>query len=56
MMIFTTVLEDEVARVENWAVASLDEGTRFPGMSYEQGIIDTLAWLRGDTDIAPDEE
>ncbi|HJA79971.1 MAG TPA: hypothetical protein H9784_10485 [Candidatus Desulfovibrio intestinavium] len=45
----------EIARVENWAVESIDEGTRYPGMSYEQGVVDTLMWLRGDSDSAPDE-
>lgn len=47
--------EVEIARVENWAVEGVDEGTRYPGMGYEQGIVDTLAWLRGDSDTAPDE-
>lgn len=47
--------EDEIARVENWAVEGIDEGTRYPGMSYEQGIVDALAWLRGDSDTPPDE-
>ena len=46
--------EDEIARVENWAIEGFDEGTRYPGMSYEQGIMDTLLWLRGDNDHAPD--
>lgn len=48
--------EQEIARVENWAFAGLDEGTRYAGMTYEQGLIDMLEWLRGDTDYAPDEE
>lgn len=48
--------EQEIARVENWAFAGLDEGTRYVGMTYEQGLIDMLEWLRGDTDHAPDEE
>ncbi|SFV71933.1 hypothetical protein [Desulfovibrio piger] len=48
--------ETEIVRVENWAVEGIDEDTRYPGMSYEQGIVDTLAWLRGDSDTAPDEE
>ena len=47
--------EEEVARVENWAVAGIDGGTRYPGMSYEQGIVDALEWIRGDSDTAPDE-
>ena len=48
--------ETEIVRVENWAVEGIDEDTRYPGMSYEQGIVDTLAWLRGDSDTAPDAE
>ena len=48
--------EDEIARVENWAVDGINEGSRYPGMSYEQGIQDTLMWLRGDNDHAPDDE
>ena len=47
--------EQEIARVENWAFAALDEGTHFAGMTYEQGLIDMLEWLRGDTNNAPDE-
>ena len=48
--------ETEIARVENWAVEGIDESTHYPGMSYEQGIVDVLAWLRGDNNTAPDEE
>lgn len=48
--------DQEIARVENWAFAGLDEGTRYAGMSYEQGLIDMLEWLRGDNDVAPDVE
>lgn len=48
--------EDEINRVENWAVEGIDQGSRYAGMSYEQGIVDTLNWLRGDDDHAPDDE
>lgn len=48
--------EEEIARLENWAAKGFDEGSHCPGMSYEQGIMDTLSWLCGDTDVAPDEE
>lgn len=48
--------DEEIARVENWAVEALDDGTRYPGMSYEQGIVDMLEWLRGDSDHAPDDD
>ena len=47
--------DEEIARVENWAVEGVDEGSHYPGMSYEQGIMDTIAWLRGDSEDAPGE-
>ena len=49
--------DDEIARVENWAVDVEGSGkvTNYPGMTYEQGVMDTIAWLRGDSDNAPDE-
>lgn len=31
-------------------------GSRYFGLSYEEGIVDLLAWLRGDIEHAPDEE
>ena len=48
--------EEEIARLENWAAKGFDEGCHYPGMTYEQGIMDTLSWLCGDNDVAPDEE
>lgn len=48
--------ETEIARVENWAMEGFDAGSLYPEMSYEQGILDVLQWLRGDIDHAPDEE
>jgi len=48
--------DDEIARVENWAVEGVDYGSRYHGMSYEQGICDILQWLRGDSDVAPDDD
>lgn len=49
--------DDEIARVENWAVDVEGSGevSNYPGMTYEQGVMDTIAWLRGDSDTAPDE-
>ena len=47
--------EEEIARVENWAAEGFDGGSHYPGMSYEQGVMDTLAWLRGDSEDAPGE-
>lgn len=48
--------EKEITRVEDWAIEGIEDGSRYPGMSYEQGVLDALQWLRGDTDNAPDEE
>ena len=28
-------------------------GTRYPGMSYEEGVRDALEWIVGDRDEAP---
>ena len=49
--------DEEIARVENWAVGAVElEGeSNYPGMTYEQGVLDTILWLRGDCEDAPDE-
>lgn len=48
--------DEEIGRVESWAVlAEGDGGSNYPGMTYEQGVLDTLCWLRGDREDAPDE-
>ena len=46
----------EIDEVSDWATQGIAEGTRFPGMSYEEGIRATIDWMRGDTDERPDEE
>lgn len=47
--------EQEINWVANWAHTAIDEGTHYAGMSYEQGLVDMLDWLTGDSDYAPDE-
>lgn len=49
--------DEEIARVENWAVYAegLEGGSNYPGMTYEKGVLDTICWLRGDSENAPDE-
>lgn len=48
--------DEEIARVENWAVLAEGEGgSNYPGMTYEQGVLDTITWLRGESESAPDE-
>jgi hypothetical protein len=45
--------DDDIARLENEVMDSINDGSKFPGMSYEQGIATTLEWLRGDSDSFP---
>ncbi|WP_300709681.1 hypothetical protein [uncultured Desulfovibrio sp.] len=47
--------DEEIARVENWAGEAVDDGTHNPGKSYEDGVYDTLMWLHGGSEKAPDE-
>lgn len=48
--------EEEVNRVLNWAAEGVEQGTRYSGMSYEQGIQDMCDWLTGHSGVAPDED
>lgn len=48
--------EAEVKRVVDWAMEGIQQGTRYAGMSYEQGIQDMCDWLTGHSDHAPDED
>lgn len=43
----------QIDTVRNWAAEGRDQGSHFPGMSYEDGIEDFAAWLFGDTDENP---
>jgi hypothetical protein len=43
--------EEEVDELANLAFEIKDEiGSRYPGMSYEDGITNTIDWLRGHSD------
>ena len=44
---------EEIYDLMNWAQEGVDQGTRYPGMSYEQGILDALMWLDGSSDHNP---
>lgn len=46
----------EIERVLNKAMQAFDEGTYYPGMSYEQGILDALAWITGESEDEPLED
>ncbi len=50
------VTSDAVSRCFNWASDRIDKGTCYQGMSYEEGVRDTIDWLTGETKTAPDED
>lgn len=53
----TSAQEDEIQVVIDDAHDSIDEGrSRWPSMTYEQGVADALRWISGDRDEAPFEE
>lgn len=45
--------EDEINEVLNKASEGVDAGSRWPGMSYEQGVQSALLWLFGDYEDNP---
>ena len=48
--------QSEIDEVMNWAGEAFDEGSRFPGMSYEEGIMAAIDWLMGHTEDRPDSD
>lgn len=43
--------EDEIEEVLDLALESIDAGiSRFGGMTYEEGVRETLDWIRGNGD------
>jgi hypothetical protein len=48
--------EEEIDCLEVWAAESQNNGTRYSGMSYEDGIKETLDWLFGRRDTSPADE
>ena len=46
--------EEEINDVQNRAFEAIDMGeTKFPGMTYEQGVYAAICWLRGNYDDEP---
>lgn len=46
--------ENEIEDVINTAYEIKDEmGSKWPGMSYEDGVTTTLEWIKGDRDEHP---
>jgi hypothetical protein len=48
--------EKEIDEVMNKAAEAMDNGSKFFGMSYEDGVRETIEWLRGDSEESPMEE
>ena len=46
--------EEEISRVINWCHEGRKQGTRYRGMTYEEGVMAALDWITGDIDDAPD--
>ena len=49
----TKPTNDEIEGVIADADAAMDEGTRWPGMTYEQGVAEALRWVVGLSDQRP---
>lgn len=48
--------DDEINDVLNQAADGINDGSQYPGMSYEDGIQAFALWVFGDTDDKPFEE
>ena len=53
--IFIDVSEKRIEQAVSWCVRGIHGLTRYPSMSYEQGVRAAIDWLTGDDDAAPDE-
>jgi len=53
----TKVTDEQINEVINDANDQIDAGgSRWPGMSYEQGVVAALGWVIGDAGESPFEE
>lgn len=49
--------DDQINEVLNECADSADSGrSKFPGMSYEQGVEAAIRWMQGDYDTNPMED
>jgi len=48
--------QKEIDELHNWANEGQDEGSHYPGMSYEDGIDATIRWIMGHDDVRPDQD
>lgn len=47
---------DEIESVLETCDNAVSNGSSYPGMSYEQGIMEFFMWLVGETDLHPFED
>lgn len=45
--------DEEIDELLDKVVDAFNNGTNFPGMSYEQGIMEAIQWLTGQSDDNP---
>jgi len=45
----------EIEEVLNWASEAVDTGSKYPGMTYEEGVEAMFRWLVGDCEEKPNE-
>ena len=48
--------QEEVDEQVNLAAVGMDSGSRWPGMSYEQGVHAALSWIMGWSEDKPMED
>jgi hypothetical protein len=48
--------DPEIEEQLGLALDAQADGSRWPGMSYEQGVENALRWVSGESDTAPMEE
>lgn len=47
--------QSEINEVRDWASQGPANGSQYPGMSYEEGVLAAIDWVQGDSDDRPDE-
>ncbi len=45
----------EIEEVLEWAMKGIDQGSQYPGMSYEEGVRDAIDWITCYSDVRPDQ-
>jgi len=46
----------EIDRVLNWVAEADEDGSHYPGATYEEGVRATIEWMMGRIQSAPDED